>query len=171
MKIINNILLGFVLLLSAHASAHQQKEAYTSVIVNPRSGMLEIQHRFYLHDAEHAAQRILGNSTDLLSDPVGREAFAYYAIGSFALKDAQKHELALSYVGNEIEGKYLWVYQETPLSGTMDSFYIKMTALQELWPGQTNHINIERREADDKLHVSSARLQMQSDWQLVSFEQ
>jgi len=144
------------------AHAHQQKEAYTSIVFNQRTEMLEIQHRFYLHDAEHAAQRVIGNNSDIISDPVSREAFAYYAISTFAIQDQQQHTLPLTYVGTEQQGKYLWVYQETPLTDEMDGFYLKMTTLQELWSAQTNHINVEY----DK-NVTSVRLHIEDGWHYI----
>lgn len=149
-------------LFAGKAFGHQQKEAYTSIVFNQRSGMLEIQHRFYLHDAEHAAQQVIDKSTDLISDPVGREAFAYYAISTFAMQDQQQQPLTLTYVGTELEGKYLWVYQETPITADMDGFYLKMSALQELWSDQTNHINVERNK-----RVTSARLHIADSWHFI----
>ncbi|WP_351008482.1 DUF6702 family protein [Shewanella sp. S1-58-MNA-CIBAN-0166] len=149
-------------LLAGNVTAHQQKEAYTSIVFNQRSGMLEVQHRFYLHDAEHAAQQVIDKSTDLIGDPVGREAFAYYAISTFSMQDQQQHPLTLTYVGTELQGKYLWVYQETPITTNMDGFYLKMTALQELWSEQTNHINVERNK-----RVTSARLNIADSWHYI----
>ncbi|AZG74917.1 DUF6702 family protein [Shewanella livingstonensis] len=149
-------------LLAGNATAHQQKEAYTSIVFNQRSGMLEIQHRFYLHDAEHAAQRVIDKNADLIGDPVSREAFAYYAISTFSMQNKQQQPLTLSYVGTELQGKYLWVYQETPISVDMEGFYLKMTALQELWSEQTNHINVERNK-----RVTSVRLHITDAWQYI----
>jgi hypothetical protein len=154
-KVVQLLTLALVLMLgqSANALAHQQQETYTSVSFNQRTAMLEVQHRFYLHDAEHAAKHLLDKNSDLISDPVSREAFAYYAISQFALQDETKHALPLNYVGTELEGKYLWVYQETPITNKMQDLWIKMSSLQEIWPLQINHINLEK---DKK--VTSVRL-------------
>jgi hypothetical protein len=163
MSILVKCLLCFAGLLcfTGAANAHQQKEAYTSIVFNQRTGMLEIQHRFYLHDAEHAAQRVIDKNADLIGDPVSREAFAYYAISTFSMQD-QQQPLTLTYVGTELQGKYLWVYQETLITADMEGFYLKMTALQEMWPEQTNHINVERNK-----HVTSARLHIADSWQYI----
>ncbi|MGB0894934.1 MAG: DUF6702 family protein [Parashewanella sp.] len=147
-------------LIAGVAHAHQQKEAYTNINFNQRTGMLEIQHRFYMHDAEHATHHVIDTKADLVTDPVAREAFAYYATSTFALKNSQQKLLNLTYVGTEFEGKYLWVYQETPITDSMNSFYIKMTTLQELWSDQTNHINVERNKK-----VKSVRLKFADKWQ------
>ncbi|ABE53701.1 putative orphan protein [Shewanella denitrificans OS217] len=158
--------LALVLMLSTNALAHQQQETYTNVSFNQRSAMLEVQHRFYLHDAEHAAKRLLDKNSDLMSDPVSREAFAYYAIAKFALQDETKQTLPLNYVGTELDGKYLWVYQETPITDKMQDLWIKMSSLQEIWPLQINHINLEKdkKVTSVRLHASDA-----NQWHKLSF--
>ena len=158
--------LALVLMLSTNALAHQQQETYTNVSFNQRSAMLEVQHRFYLHDAEHAAKRLLDKNSDLMSDPVSREAFAYYAIAKFALQDETKQALPLNYVGTELDGKYLWVYQETPITDKMQDLWIKMSSLQEIWPLQINHINLEKdkKVTSVRLHASDA-----NQWHKLSF--
>ena len=104
----------------------------------------------------------IDSNADLISDPVSREAFAYYAISTFSMQDQQQHPLTLTYVGTELQGKYLWVYQETPITTYMEGFYLKMTTLQELWSEQTNHINVERNK-----HVTSARLHIADSWHYI----
>ena len=48
------------------AFAHQQKAAETTVLFNKRSGELEVTHRFYLHDTEHAVQALFDKNADIL---------------------------------------------------------------------------------------------------------
>jgi hypothetical protein len=158
--------LVFMLFHSTSTLAHQQQETYTNVSFNQRSAMLEVQHRFYLHDAEHAAKRLLDKNSDLMSDPVSREAFAYYAIAKFALQDEAKQALPLNYVGTELDGKYLWVYQETPITNKMQDLWIKMSSLQEIWPQQINHINLEKgkKVTSVRLHSNAA-----NQWHRLSF--
>ncbi|WP_153915522.1 DUF6702 family protein [Shewanella sp. TC10] len=147
--------------ISAKSWAHQQKESYSNVLFNERTGNLEVQHRFYLHDAEHAANNLFDSHADLLKDPVSREAFAYYVQDKFHIADDNQQVIKLNFVGTEVEGKYLWVYQETQINHqTMNSFYIKMESLQELWPSQLNYINVEREK-----QVKSLRLGAGDAWQ------
>lgn len=166
------IALAGVFGLSNQACAHQQKESYSNVLFNARSGNLEVQHRFYLHDAEHAAKHIIDSKADLTKDPVSREAFAYYVMANFHIADNNQQQMTLDFVGTEVEGKFLWVYQETQLrepieikdtaNNPLAGFYIKMESLQELWPSQLNYINVER----DK-DVKSLRLSVGDDWQYL----
>ena len=40
------------------ALAHQQRAAITKVLFNKNTGNLEVMHRFFLHDTEHAVQML-----------------------------------------------------------------------------------------------------------------
>jgi len=140
------------LLMSCSLAAHQQKEAYTTILFNQRAETLEIHHRFYLHDAEHALKESTGESLDLSHDAASQQRFADYLVSHFKLK-VDELDLRLEVVGFETEGKYFWVYQETSLPVEIDSLHVAMSALQEVWASQINHINVERNG-----RVSSARL-------------
>ena len=125
------------------SKAHQQKEAYITLLFNERTGNLEVSHRFLLHDAEHGLALILKNSGDLSVDEATQQQFADYVQSSFALRNSDDQVLALQTVGHEVEGKYFWIYQERPIPQT-PKLKLKHMALHELWPSQTNHINIEK---------------------------
>ncbi|MCC4833031.1 MULTISPECIES: DUF6702 family protein [Shewanella] len=161
-----SLLFVAVFSFSTNTWAHQQKESYSNVLFNERTGNLEVQHRFYLHDAEHAAKRLFDSNTDLIKEPVSRDAFAYYVQDKFHIADDKQQTIKLNLVGTEVEGKYLWVYQETQINHqTMSSFYIKMESLQELWPSQLNYINVEREK-----QVKSLRLSAGDAWQHLSLD-
>jgi len=133
-------------LFTSIASAHQQKEAYITLLFNQSSGNLEVSHRFLIHDAEHIFAEIfdvkaLNLTGDLLTDERTQVAFAAYIETHFALANSAKTPLPLNSVGYEVEGKYLWVYQETPIPNT-ESLLVKHSALHDLWPSQINHINV-----------------------------
>lgn len=135
------------------SQAHQQKEAYITLLFNERTGNLEVSHRFLLHDAEHGLALILKGAGDLTTDEATQERFANYIQGTFSLRDSTDKDLQLSPVGHEVEGKYFWVYQELVNPKTSE-LKLKHSALHELWPSQINHINIEKDG-----WVRSARLQ------------
>ena len=146
------VVLVLTLLMSCSLAAHQQKEAYTTILFNQRADTLEIHHRFYLHDAEHALKESTGESLDLSHEANSQQRFADYLVSHFKLR-VDKLELTLDVVGFEAEGKYFWVYQETSLPLEIASLQVAMSALQEVWPSQINHINVERNG-----RISSARL-------------
>jgi hypothetical protein len=153
--------LGSALVTDA-AHAHQQKEAYISVLFHQRTGNLEISHRFLIHDAEHVLDSLFTGDNDLATSPKTRRRFASYVEQHFALSSNQQNELSLTTVGHEVEGKYFWVYQET-LIPEGSSLSVKHSALQEVWPSQVNHVNVEKDG-----WVRSARLAKGHNWQHIS---
>jgi hypothetical protein len=146
--------------------AHQQKEAYITLLFNERTSNIEVSHRFLLHDAEHGLALILKGAGDLSSDEITQQRFADYVQQNFSLRNADDKALSLTTVGHEVEGKYFWVYQELSIPET-NELKLKHTALHELWPTQTNHINVEKDG-----WVKSVRLQKidSSRWHSIKIE-
>ncbi len=139
-------LFAFALLFAAPLAAHQQKEAITRVLFNPRSGNLEVMHRFLLHDAEHASRELLGESADLLGSATDRDRFARYVHRRFSIQDQHGNAIDLAPVGNEIETRFLWVYAEAPIPEGLQSLTLSHDALRDLWPDQINLVNVERNK-------------------------
>ena len=137
--------LAVFLIVSMSVSAHQQKAAISTILVNERTGNIELMHRFILHDAEHAAKRLLPGAGDIHTDVDTQQAFVAYVLSRFAIGDLDKQALPLTTVGFEIDGRHLWVYQETPISGSLSGLTLSHAAMHEIWPKQTNTVNIEGR--------------------------
>lgn len=125
------------------ANAHQQKEAITQVLFNPRTGNVEVMHRFVLHDAEHAVRQLFDGAVDIIASDTDRERFAHYVNARFSIA-ADGKELLLNAVGSEIDGRFLWVYSETPIPADARQLTVQHQALRDIWPDQTNLVNIER---------------------------
>ena len=125
-------------------AAHQAREAVTQVVFNNRTGNIEVMHRFLVHDAEHAVRDIFGADADVLRKSASRDRFAAYVGERFSLRDQDGTALTLTPVGSEIEGKYLWVYAETPIPDTLTALSMTHDALRDLWPDQVNLVTIER---------------------------
>lgn len=123
--------------------AHQQKEAYISLLFNDRTGNMEVSHRFLLHDAEHGLSIVLEGAGDLSADKATQEQFFEYVQRHFKVISGDEQAISLTSVGYEVDGKYFWVYQEATIPDT-DEIRLKHSALHELWPTQTNHINVEK---------------------------
>jgi len=141
-------LLIFLLLAVLPSSyAHQQKSAVTRILFNPNTGNIEVMHRFFVHDAEHAASVIFGERQTLVESAESRQLFSSYVINRFAidagLNNGSTVELALEYVGEEIDGQFLWVYQEIAQLDNIQSMTIVNLALRDVWPDQTNLVNVE----------------------------
>jgi hypothetical protein len=118
----------------ATVEAHQQQEAYTTVLFNPRSGNVEISHRFYSHDAEFILAKHLGKTIDLTSEIKHRAGFSHYIASTFELSFGDAPSVKLVNIGSELEGQYIWVYQETPIPVQVCDLTVKMTTFHEIWP-------------------------------------
>lgn len=129
--------------VACHVQAHQQKEAISSILFNDRTGNIEIAHRFYVHDAEHAVKHLLNNKADLIQDNKAQSAFADYVTKRFQLKLDQSTPLILQTVGFEVVDKFFWVYQEKAYLSKPKQIEVKFDALMELWASQRNIINFE----------------------------
>lgn len=134
--------------LSANVTAHQQKAGISDILLNQRSGKLEVAHRFFLHDAEHAIKHLFGKTADIYRDERTQQRFADYLQSQFHLRDGEGQVLKLDSVGFEIDGKFIWVYQELSLPTPFPkSLWLKQDALRALWSKQINTVNIEARNA------------------------
>lgn len=127
-------------------SAHQMKEAVTRVLFNSRTGNIEVMHRFQLHDAEHATRKLFGGDADLLGSEEARDRFARYVHERFSLKDQDGKVIELVTVGNELEGRFLWVYAEAPIPEKLTALTLSHDALRDVWPDQVNLVNVERHK-------------------------
>ena len=135
--------LCFVMLVLNVSWAHQQKMAITRVELNPRTNMLEVMHRFNLHDAEHAVSEIFGKGADIMSSNNTQTQFANYVAERFGIYMQDDTALEMKMVGFEFEGKHFWVYQETPQPESMFGLQIVHNALRDIWHAQTNTVNVK----------------------------
>ena len=143
-----HVLGALVLVLSGTgtAAAHQQKFTISSISVNQRTGMIEIAHQVPVHDAEHAlVVRRTGNADihtpDIIGSQDSREAFARYVTRRFLLA-VNGDLVAPDYVGSEITGGSLWVYQEVPAPEGTVAVRINSQILTDIWARQENRVNI-----------------------------
>ena len=140
------ILLG--LLVISTGEAHQQKNAVTRILFNENTGNIEVMHRFFIHDAEHAAGLIFGERQMLAESRESRELFSSYVINRFSIEasflEGNSEVLGLSYVGEEVDGQFLWVYQEIPAQDDITAFTIVNLTLRDVWSDLSNLVNIER---------------------------
>ena len=140
------ILLG--LLVISTGEAHQQKNAVTRILFNENTGNIEVMHRLFIHDAEHAAGLIFGERQMLAESRESRELFSSYVINRFSIeasfREGNSEVLGLSYVGEEVDGQFLWVYQEIPAQDDIMAFTIVNLTLRDVWSDQSNLVNIER---------------------------
>lgn len=146
------------------AFAHQQKAAETTVLFNKNSGQLEVSHRFYLHDTEHAVQSLFDKNADILDSEETQQQFANYVAKQFLVNTLTNENLPLSSVGYEVEGKFFWVYQETAIPEELSGVKLFNGSLRSLWPTQINMVNIEGKGNIRTLYFSDNK-----DWLITKF--
>ena len=129
-------------LLAFGAQAHEQRASVTRVQFNERTGNLEVMHRFLIHDVEHAGGKLFGESVDVLGNESDRQRFEDYAHEQFSITDQDGRDIALTPVGNEIDGRYLWVYAETAMPSGLTGVVVYQGALHEVWSTQSNLVNV-----------------------------
>ncbi len=126
--------------LSFALVAHQQKQALTNLLLNERSGFVEVDHRFYLHDIE----QVLNSedlSKDLILDSSAQKKVANYIEHRFTISGVD-----LELVGYEVDGIFFRVYQQASLKQLPATLMITMNALFEVWPDQQNLVNITHQK-------------------------
>lgn len=139
------LLLAALLCFCAPLQAHQMKTAITKVLFNERSGQLEVMHRFYLHDAEHAVKHLQGKAADIHQQEEVRTAFAAYVAEHFKLT-LNGEALQLQLLGAELDGRHIWVYQEIALpKAELTTLSVRHDSLMAIWPAQINVVNLEGR--------------------------
>ena len=146
------------------AFAHQQKAAETTVLFNKHSGQLEVSHRFYMHDTEHAVQTLFDKHADIIDSEKTQQQFADYVAKQFLVRSLHDKAMPLSAVGFEVEGKFFWVYQETKVTEKISGVKLFNGALRELWPTQINMVNIEGKGNIHTLYFSD-----NSNWLTAKF--
>ncbi len=147
------LVLSCLLIWPLASQAHQQKTAVTRLLFNSNSGNFEVMHRLFLHDAEHAATVVFGEKQDLFESAESRALFGSYVANRFAVAiDIEGQDLvpvSLDYLGEEIDGQYIWIYQEAV--GFLENapegltrLRIINSILRDVWPDQANLVNLER---------------------------
>ncbi len=122
--------------------AHEQKTSITEILFNPNTGNVEVSHRLNLHDAEHAVQDIWGEA-DLISQTEHLDRLALYVRGNFFMA-AHGKPLALKPVGAEIDGPYVWVYDEITIpKKRIRILTVENYILRDVWKEQANLVNLE----------------------------
>tara|TARA_R110000822_G_scaffold88052_2_gene204280 strand:+ start:2018 stop:2512 length:495 start_codon:yes stop_codon:yes gene_type:complete len=131
------------LLIAAPSMAHQLKSSVTTVLFNKRTNNIELMHRFYLHDTEHAVAHLFKGKVDIISNKIDQQRFAKYVESHVALQTLNGEPLPLNLVGAQVDGKFFWVYQEAPIPVKIAGIKMSNGALRDLWPSQVNMVNVE----------------------------
>ena len=155
---ISTILLLVGILFPPNLYAHRIPLVMTT-IEKMDDGKIGITHRFHAHDAIS----ILGKDADVkspnLEDIKNRAIFALYTRDNFlmAVKDQATGDItprALKIVGAEIDGEYLFIYQELDASELPANAYLRSTLLSEVGDDWLSHVNVNTNGEIESLTFS-----------------
>ncbi|MBE0368037.1 hypothetical protein PAUR_a1549 [Pseudoalteromonas aurantia 208] len=164
MKALNLLFVLLAIFVFDTAFSHQKKSAETTVLFNKQSNKLEVMHRFYLHDTEHAVQKLFNKKADILDSKQTQQQFAKYVSQQFFARDLSEQALILNNVGYEVDGKFFWVYQEANLPENIQGIKLFNGTLRNLWPTQVNMVNIEGKGKVRTLYFSHHK-----NWLIAKF--
>lgn len=148
-RILTCVCVSILWLAMMPVHAHQQKAGVTTVSHNLRSNHLEVVHRLYMHDAEHAVKTLFNSDADILKQPDTQRQFAQYVTERFGMYTDTK-PLPLVLVGYEVDGRFFYVYQEAPKPNDLTELDIRHEVLVDVWPKQSNLVNLEGLETVGK---------------------
>jgi len=137
-KAIRCIIVGALVFSTPGIFGHRINEAFTTVVWNAEANTLEVSHRLHLHDAIE----VLSNNADLdLLE--NRARLALYAADHFLFYVGEAELCDLEILGAQIEGVYIYVYQECNMPGPPTRVGILPTFFNDKIANQTNDVNIE----------------------------
>ncbi|MEM6414113.1 MAG: DUF6702 family protein [Pseudomonadota bacterium] len=126
-------LLGSTTLAPNQSTAHNTHLAVTEISFNERASSIEVVHRFSLHDTDHAVELFSSFQTSPFKEKEYREHFAIYVAENFSLHSLSDKEVVLTNIGSEIDGGFLWVYQEAVAPKKLKGLTVRCVQLMKLW--------------------------------------
>ena len=124
--------------------AHQLRYSLTDLTWLPDSGSLQVVHSIHLDDAVELLARL--GAADGNLDSAAQARAMLYVEKHFSLRLADE-PLELEPVGAQIDGDYLWLYQEMLMPGYPEGLQVHCSILQDLFEDQQNQVNL--RVGDD----------------------
>lgn len=135
----------FLITLCLPAKAHKFYTSITDISYNEESKSIEIMIKLFVDDFEKAIEE---NYTQKLN--LGKEKeiddnnglIKKYLKTHFEISIKDKDQ-ELNYLGKETDRDYIWLYIEIPKVKSINDISIKNTLLTDVFPDQTNLINLE----------------------------
>lgn len=126
---------------SISAQAHDAPYVLTSLEWNARTGSLEVIHRLHMHQALDAvAIDEYGSNFAVKNSSLA--AVARYVEDRFRVVGAESASIQLTFVGAEVQGDYLFVYQEAVLDDAPYNLRVRNDILADRHADQVNQVNV-----------------------------
>lgn len=131
----------FILLLAGQALAHKYYAAETRIDHNREAGTIEVVHRFFAHDVETALTLMTGSRVVIGENDLREDLIRELVEAEFSLT-VDSRELPLVWLGAELEGDFLRVYQEAALAGLPRELGVENSLLIEAFAEQINTVTV-----------------------------
>lgn len=139
---------------------HPLHLSISDIVLNPKSGNLEISQRIFIDDLENALRNRTGLPLDLINpkDPaLAQELVGDYLKQHFRLQ-VNGSAVKLHYLGYEVEEDAIWAYMEVPKVRRVSSVHVQHTLFFRQFTDQLNLVNVSigdqllslRLQADEK---------------------
>lgn len=123
------------------AQAHDAPYVLTSLEWNARTSSLEVIHRLHMHQALDAAA-IDEHGSNIAVKYSSLAAVALYVEERFRVVDAESAPIQFLFVGAEVQGDYIFVYQEAILDDAPYNLRVRNDILTDQYANQVNQVNV-----------------------------
>lgn len=124
------------------AWAHRLAFSLSSVEWNAEDQSLEVIHRFHTHHAIDAVARAFETGAAAFDTLESQARLGVYVADRFALRAADGAPIPLEMVGVEVNGDFVFVFQEAPMAAEPATLTARSTILHEMFTDQRNQVNI-----------------------------
>ncbi|UTW55919.1 DUF6702 family protein [Kordiimonas sp. SCSIO 12610] len=135
-------ILGATFAYTSSTQAHRTSSSLTSVVWIASDKNFEVTHRLHLHDVQQALRNVIADPSTTAFDPEGQAELILYMEETFSFQ-SPSGQLELTPLGAEVEGDYVYVYQEASVKEIPPSITIQDLTFHDIYPEQENQVNIE----------------------------
>lgn len=132
------VLLGAT--LSLDSSAHRQHFSWSDISYDHSANQIEIVHRVHAHDAIQLLELHEKNAIDLTTTD-NQAKFALYIEDHFRI-EIDDGSPSIELIGVELEGNYVFVYQQSSWRTLPNKLSVHSTIFQNLFADQLNVVNL-----------------------------
>lgn len=122
--------------------AHRTSSSLTTMVWVEADQGFEITHRLHLHDVQQALRNVIADPSTTIFDLKGQAELILYMSETFSAGSPQG-TIALEPIGAEVEGDYVYVYQEARLTALPTALSITDITFHDIYGEQENQVNLE----------------------------
>lgn len=127
------------------SKAHRTSASLTTIVWVEADKSFEITHRLHLHDVQQALRNVIAGPHTTAFDPEGQAELILYMEDTFQLT-TPNGDLNLSPLGAEVEGDYVYIYQEANSPSLPNALSVTDLTFSDIYPEQENQVNVEYGE-------------------------